>query len=1080
MAVVRPNTDGWIVVYVAWCNHADGAIYVIPESQGSPGGGREIVGYGPSIQAARQAGQSLCQAADNQGPDNTGGGNGTDTNVGGAPCPPGTHRQSQPSGSTGGSGGDSTASTDDEIFSCADDVPAGESKDKEKCCAEMASGFQSVSAALKEINATLQTKLSGGQQSIDDIFDEILDKLREKYEGAEKTCDECKQMLRRGLGGTLEYAIQCAGACIDKAACECSMGDPSCWGKPCEGCGQPCCKCEKGICKPTECPPDEKPKKFIGWCSSTTGSIAVTAESAGPPGPGFYQVAIGESEQAVATEAARNCTKSDQTTTTLPPIQPVQPIEGPQGSCDFDRFVGGDGARFFSNRLAANNMAAGIAQSQNAILKVGFDGVNLGSVGDIAQGFVRSFTGATGHYFRELVPTAIAGLGCNSGTFKDALATLSAIQTITNLAGIDLSPWTDQVKYIANLHCRQQFMNPDQALAAFLANQISYEKLDNHWGIANFCPESVRDTVQAARAKPIPLQLAVMRRRKMIDAGGYATGMRQLGYLETGVAEQLFKLTEQVPPMSDIIRFMVRDTDDAALVAKFGLDAKFDDKYQSGLREWAEFQGIPEKIARYNWRAHWGIPAPNQLFTFYQRLRDNPKFGGRDNLLQDVKDALIQQDILPFWHEHFLAVSFHPLGRIDIRRAFNNGTLKDDELVPAYRQLGYSDESSDKLALFSRRLRRDSVAGHRAVKLWLKFAISRTEARDRIIADGLPADIVDPALSDAQFSFASSPPAAAFVRGDLTRQQFVDRLMTVGVEQAAADKIAEQLALKVVHHSALKGVVYGVIDSADARQQMIDFGMSVQVVDNLLTEAESAVDYAFAVACQKGIKHRYLKGEFDQQGAINAVLASGSTNTRAVRLVDNWNCEKSAIGKAVPAARLCNWLGIGVISAADFVTRLTNLGYTAGDASLMRDDCLASVSIKRQKQAEREARDQVAQERRQQAAQRRQNALITRLSNQQARATQKATDTRRRRESQIMSAASKASKKCDCDLGTVVSAVRDGYMSLQSSYGITADESLAILIKAAEAWEGGEIETYGDTVTILALGLVEPAQSDQG
>src|SRR4030095_10770556 len=109
------------------------------------------------------------------------------------------------------------------------------------------------------------------------------------------------------------------------------------------------------------------------------------------------------------------------------------------------------------------------------------------------------------------------------------------------------------------------------------------------------------------------------------------------------------------------------------------------------LKDWAEFQGLTPDMMKYVFRAHWTIPSPGQLFTFYQRLRDNPKFGGRDKLLEQVKNALIQQDILPFWHDHFLAVSFHPLGRVDIRRAFNNGTLKDDELVPAYRQLGYSD-----------------------------------------------------------------------------------------------------------------------------------------------------------------------------------------------------------------------------------------------------------------------------------------------------------------------------------------------------------------------------------------------------
>jgi hypothetical protein len=1030
-----------------------------------------LIGTYPTPDTAAAAARASCNRKANDSLGNT------DTNVGGAPCPPGQHAVSCGTAGAGGSGGDSTANTNNAGPDCCepDTSQADVGKQAADCCDKTASGLESIGAALAEINKTLNDKLGKAKNAVELTFDEIIAKLREKFETGVKSCDECTTMLQNGMGGTIEYAIQCAGACVDKAKCECSMGDESCWDKPCESCGEACCVCNQGICEPTDCKETPPKHKFIAWCSPLTGSIAVTEDSAGPPGAGFFQVAIAETEQAAAIEGAKNCSKQDQQQQNTFDDKSRKPIQVPDALCNFDEFISGKGAERITSNKSAANAASGVAEASNAVLKFGFEGVNSNALLQVVEGAIRSMTGAVGVWSKELLPTAIAAIGCSDSVFTQGITLLSSIDSIAKMAQCDLSPWTDQIKYVVNARCRQQFMNPDQALAAYLANSIDYRKLDGHWAIANICNESLNSTIEASKAKPVPIQLAIMRRRKLIDSGGYQAGMRRLGYLESGTAEQLFQLTEQVPPMSDIIRFMVRDADDSNLVAKFGLDAKFDEKYQSGLKEWAEFQGIPEKIARYNWRAHWGIPSPGQLFVFYQRLRDNPQFGGRDKVLQDVKDALIQQDILPFWHDHYLATSFHPMGRIDIRRAFNIGAMVEDELEPAYRQLGYSDETASKLAKFSVRLRNDAAAGHRAIKLWHKFAIDRAAAQQRMVDSGLPSEVVEQALSDSEILFASSPPAAAFVRGDLNRQQFTDRLETVGVSAHTASDIADQLALKVTHHSAIKGLAAGAIEESEAKQAMLDFGMSEQVVDNIVAAINSEIDYAFLAACQKGIKRRYLSGEFDAQEATTELVNRGTSMARANKLVDNWSCERVSTGKSVPTNRLCDWLGRGVISSIEFAERLVKLGHTEIDAARIRDDCLASISLKRQNQAAKEAKQQTALEQREQAAMRRAASAARRAQNQYLSATNKAAHTRAMRQKQFLSAAVKISKKCDCDLYDSEVNAKAQASRVQREYGLTIDESLQLIIKSAEAWQGGDIATYQDTVTTLALGLSEPA-----
>lgn len=1060
-----PTSQG----YAVYCTPGSFSYVVNNASAGYPGKNYIFRGVRSTYNGAIELGKT-CIKSNNpppgQGGDTTAPG---DSPVGGAPCPPGWHPAE--------SAGDSTANTPDSTAGggvpCVKDEEQPPSPSKGECCANIDRAGETIAAALKEINATLLDKLGSGKKSVDDSFDELLDKLREKFEKGEKSCDECKQMLRNGMGGTIEYAIQCAGACIDKAACECSLGNPECWGEPCEGCGEPCCKCKEGICEPTDCPPEEQPKKYIGWCSPQTGSVIVTSEGAGPPAPGMYQVSLAASEQAAMQQGIANCGTQQYPGLPSTGLEPRKPINVPDALCNFNEFISGRGAERINSTNASANMAAGIAEMSNRILNIGIENINLGTPVGIADGVLRAFTGAPGMWFESLAPTAIAAIGCRDQTVQNGMNLLASIATISKQCGFDFGKYTKQFEYVINARCRQEFMNPDQALAAYLANAIDYRKLDGHWAIGNICNESLNSVLDASKAKPIPLQLAMMRRRKLIDASGYRDGMRRLGYLEPAVTEQLFQLTEQVPTLADITRLMVRDADDESITHWAESDRIFRQKYGGNLKKWAEFQGIPEEFAKLYFRAHWTIPAPGQLFTFYQRLRDNPKFGGRAKLLADIKAALVQQDILPFWQEHFLEVSFRPLSRVDIRRMFNIGELTEEEVNAAYRQLGSSDENATKLTKFAVRLRDDAAAGHRAIKLWLKFGIDRSEAKRRMVANGLPESVVDTALSDAQMAFASSLPAAAFVRGDLTRGQFTDRLETVGVETGAAGKLADLLALKITHHPALKGVALGVLEPTDAKARMINSGMAEQVVDNLLSEITETVDYEFAAACQKGIKRRYLMGEFDQQDAVAKLLATGLTNARANRLAESWNCEKSAVGKAVPTAKLCNWLGDGVISSLEFATRLEKLGHTAIDAARIRDDCLANISVKRQKIAEKEAKDQVALERREQAAIRRQESYAYQQALKQSRLQQSATTARDNREKQLLSAIAKAGKKCDCGLYDITQVVKQNHQRLQNEFGLTVDQSLQTLIKAAEAWAGGELSTYSDTVTTLALGLTE-------
>lgn len=954
-----------------------------------------------------------------------------------------------------------------------------------QCCSDriaavLGAVLPTITSQLARIAQALEDKLGKPCEKLEECMDEIEKEIRKRFEAPTASCDECKRMAEQGLGGTIEYAVRCAGACLEETEKICSLGEPSTWGKPCDTCGSECCECVEGVCSPVDCPeeePDKPKRKFVGYCNPLTGSIAVAKQGEAPPGEGFVPVALSDDEQAAAIEASKNCSKQSQFPTFNPIIQPTS-----SGGilCDLNKYATGTALGSLLTGSSAVNMADAFRQLTRGVLGVGFEGLNPGQLGEVIYGAIRTLTGLPPYMSSQLLPTIAGALGCNDPQWQEGIRTLGQITSITNYIGADVGEFTTQLRYALNAGCRQKFLDPDKAMAAFLADSMDARQLDTHFAVHGLCPAAVTQYTRAARSKPIPLQLAMMRRRKAINSNQYAEGMRQLGYLETSTSEQLYNLTEQIPTLTDITRLMVRDADDEALAARLGLDSYFTEKYGRQLREWSEAQGVPEKFARYYWRAHWNIPSPGQLFTFYHRLRDNPQFGGRDKVLDDIKAALIQQDILPYWHEHYLATSFHPIGRIDIRRAFNIGALKEEELAPAYRQLGYSDETSDLLADFTKRLRIASLPNHRAIKLWIRGTITAAEVKERLAADGIPVHDIDRAMQDSEAQFASGPIAAAYVKAYLSRDTFISLLTERGVTQAGASNIADVLALKRIDALPIKDYIAGAIDREEVEAAMQADGLNSNIANHLLEAADRSIENAFIVSCQRGIKRRYLLGELDTEEAQAELTNRGTTLARANKLIDWWSCERSATSKAISASKLCHWLSLGAITSTDFDRRLRRLGYSDADAALMVEDCLTGISVKRLADAKKEAKQHVAESERAARALRRAEAAAARLAASQAQAATKARQTRMNRERQLLSASQKLAAKCECDLLEALNKAKDAYSRIQREFGLSPDETLQVMLSAVEEWQGTDIDDIDTIFNAFAQQAAGVESADAG
>jgi hypothetical protein len=98
---------------------------------------------------------------------------------------------------------------------------------------------------------------------------------------------------------------------------------------------------------------------------------------------------------------------------------------------------------------------------------------------------------------------------------------------------------------------------------------------------------------------------------------------------------------------------------------------------------------------------------------------------------------------------------------------------------------------------------------------------------------------------------------------------------------------------------------------------------------------------------------------------------------------------------------------------------------------------------------------------------------IDREAAKQKRATDAAKATLARRQGQLMRAADKIIKKCDCGVGDAVSFATAAKTRLQSEFGMSVDESLQALLLATDTWDGDSFDSLTSLLNYHAQLIVD-------
>jgi len=316
---------------------------------------------------------------------------------------------------------------------------------------------------------------------------------------------------------------------------------------------------------------------------------------------------------------------------------------------------------------------------------------------------------------------------------------------------------------------------------------------------ADINPQFAQQYLDAVLTKPASQDLLNYGLRQDVNLPGIENQLRKIG-IHPDYHHVYKELAYQIPPVADIITMAVREAFTPSIAAKFGQYEDLPDAFV----EFAGKKGLTKEWASRYWAAHWSLPSPQQGFEMLHRGIIN------ESELFMLMRAL---DIMPYWRDKLMQMSFRRLTRVDVRRMYRQGVLDESEVLEAYLQHGYAPENAKRMTEFTIKQSLSQMAKFTTadvVSAFTKQMISRSDAKSLLSMLGVRSADREYIISTAEYKrvWALTEQKIRGVR-NLYRQRVYD-------ENQTRDKLS-RLDLPADRITALMEQWYYEIEAEDKR-----------------------------------------------------------------------------------------------------------------------------------------------------------------------------------------------------------------------------------------------------------------------
>lgn len=315
----------------------------------------------------------------------------------------------------------------------------------------------------------------------------------------------------------------------------------------------------------------------------------------------------------------------------------------------------------------------------------------------------------------------------------------------------------------------------------------------------------------------------------------------QLGYAPED-AWLILQLRWWYPPVSDIIRFAVREVFSPEIVEKYRTDEDFPAEFEY----WARLAGLHPEFARWYWRAHWDLPS---IEMGYEMLH-------RGVITREELETLLRtQDVMPYWRDKLIQISYRPYTRVDVRRMYQAGVLSVEDVFKSYLELGYDEEHAEKMTEWTIRSQMEDekdLTKSELTSLYQEGAIDEdflyTALREMGYSDMAAWWIVTLAMMRRNAEFVNAAKSIArrrYVAGIIDANQVWDILAGVGVPSQEIYRLLDIWTMEKEtnielpsKNDILDWYRFGLVTRGWAREWLVKLGVPEEFADLYLREVE--------------------------------------------------------------------------------------------------------------------------------------------------------------------------------------------------------------------------------------------------
>ena len=435
--------------------------------------------------------------------------------------------------------------------------------------------------------------------------------------------------------------------------------------------------------------------------------------------------------------------------------------------------------------------------------------------------------------------------------------------------------------------------SPD-ILKAFIRKTLSEDKTHELLGKLGFEDDLIRLLKSNSTILLDVNEVKNLFLRGLIDETIHDTKLSKLGFRDDDI-EHFKHLYFATPPANDLIRMAVREVFTPQTVQTYGMNQDFPDDFAKYGKE----VGLDEKWSRAYWAAHWELPSPTMGFEMFHR--------GIINDAQ-VKDLLKSLDVMPYWRDKLVQLSYNPVTRVDVRRLYQTGVITIGDVEKRYRDIGYSPTDAKLLARWTEiDSSPENDTTEQEIKALSKSVIETAYKKGVISVEQAKQSFRDLGYKDSDVEII-------IAIADLAKISAEDKDLSLAQEEKAHKYIVDAYKRRTISND-------------EARAQLLDLGISSNDIDIELSFADYEYQLSVKTSIVNKIQDMFLSNTIDDVELTTYLSINGFNIKEINQILDELIVLKTLRDRKPTKADFDKFLAAGVIGQEEYVYELRGLGF---------------------------------------------------------------------------------------------------------------------------------------------------------